>query len=246
MSLPAPEYTTIRAVFFDFDGTLRHNDPSAHHFFFDHAVSLGAVDSPQNRRAASRWAHLYWNGKGEVVMDTESLGYNSPAFWLNFGRKYLLSFNCPPGQAEELAPHITRHMSENYRPSNLLDPDAPELLEKLQAGGFTLGVVSNRDQPYHETLEELGIAGLFDVVLAAGEVESWKPHPEIFHHALERAGAAPGETLYVGDNYFADVVGARTAGLQPVLYDPEAIFPEADCPVIDRLGGLQPLLKTIA
>jgi predicted HAD superfamily phosphohydrolase YqeG len=43
----------------------------------------------------------------------------------------------------------------------------------------------------------------------------------------------------VGDNYFADVVGARNAGIQPILIDPVNLFPEADCVVIDTISDLE-------
>jgi FMN phosphatase YigB (HAD superfamily) len=51
------------------------------------------------------------------------------------------------------------------------------------------------------------------------------------------------QTLYVGDNYFADVIGARRAGLQPVLYDPKGIFHDPGCPVITNFNDLQKVLK---
>jgi FMN phosphatase YigB (HAD superfamily) len=49
----------------------------------------------------------------------------------------------------------------------------------------------------------------------------------------------------VGDNYFADVVGARRAGLTPVLFDPDEIFPEADCIVIKSFDELNSAIKDI-
>jgi FMN phosphatase YigB (HAD superfamily) len=49
--------------------------------------------------------------------------------------------------------------------------------------------------------------------------------------------------MYVGDNYFADVVGARSAGLRPVLYDPRGIYPYATCEVIQSFNQLADLLK---
>ena len=49
--------------------------------------------------------------------------------------------------------------------------------------------------------------------------------------------------MYVGDNYFADVIGARRAGLRPVLYDPRGIYPDASCEVIASFDGLSKLLK---
>ena len=48
----------------------------------------------------------------------------------------------------------------------------------------------------------------------------------------------PDQTIYVGDNYFADILGAANAGLRPVLLDPDGLFPEAACPVISSLGEL--------
>lgn len=232
----------FRAVFFDFDGTLRFNDPLAHRFFFDFAVYLGAADSDENRRTASRWAHQYWNGKGEVVSDSECYGYDTNEFWLNYARKYLLAFNCPPAQAEAFAPQLRWHMDTMYEPVSIIDPETPRLLGDLREAGFLLAVVSNRDEPYNELLDTLGLAPYFEYTLAAGEVNSWKPDTLIFEHALEKTGLEASETLYVGDNYFADVVGARRAGLEPVLIDPEGVFPDADCAVIKSITELRSLI----
>jgi FMN phosphatase YigB (HAD superfamily) len=49
----------------------------------------------------------------------------------------------------------------------------------------------------------------------------------------------------VGDNYYADVVGARAAGLRPILYDPRGIFPEPDCETIKSFDELKSILKVI-
>jgi len=73
----------------------------------------------------------------------------------------------------------------------------------------------------------------------AGEVGAEKPDPLIFTEALQRLDSRAAQALYVGDNYYADVVGAQRAGILPVLLDPEAIFPEADCPVINEIRDLQ-------
>ena len=51
------------------------------------------------------------------------------------------------------------------------------------------------------------------------------------------------ETIYIGDNYFADIVGSHRAGLMPVLYDPTSLFPDADCAVIKSFVELGGLLK---
>ncbi|MGD9093049.1 MAG: HAD-IA family hydrolase, partial [Anaerolineales bacterium] len=73
-------------------------------------------------------------------------------------------------------------------------------------------------------------------------VESWKPDPVVFQHAVQNYGIRPERVLYVGDNYYADVVGAENAGLVPVLVDPEGVFPDANCMVIYEVGELPELL----
>ncbi len=71
----------------------------------------------------------------------------------------------------------------------------------------------------------------------------WKPEPQIFAHACEQLSVEPSETAYVGDNYFADVVGAQRAGLQPVLYDPRGVFPDPDCLRIRSFDELEGILE---
>ena len=51
-----------------------------------------------------------------------------------------------------------------------------------------------------------------------------KPDPRFFRIALERAGAAAESTMHVGDLYHVDVVGARNAGLRPMLLDPHGLY----------------------
>jgi putative hydrolase of the HAD superfamily len=85
--------------------------------------------------------------------------------------------------------------------------------------------------------------GHFKFSLAGGEVNSFKPDKVIFERALELAGTPAFETMYVGDNYFADILGARCAGLTPVLYDPVSLFLEPGCAVIKSFGELLELLS---
>ena len=103
-------------------------------------------------------------------------------------------------------------------------------------------MLSNRTSPYDEQLDALGLAEFFEFAIAAGVVDSWKPDPVVFQHAVQNYGIPPGEIIYVGDNYYADVIGAKNAGLVPVLLDPEGVFPDAGCTVIHQVGELWELL----
>ena len=101
-----------------------------------------------------------------------------------------------------------------------------------------MGLVTNRSDSAEEEISELGILPFFDFFFSAGEVNSWKPDPGIFEHALYLAESSPEATAYIGDNYYTDVLGAQEAGLYPILYDPLNVFPDAECQVITRIGDL--------
>lgn len=227
-----------RAVLFDLDGTLRHNRPDSNQVFFDHACALGLTDSEDGRRRALRWAHAYFAQSEELLQDRESFGDDEGAFWKNYARRYLTAFGCPPARVDALAAQIHEYMAEEYQPEDWVPPEVPGILQSLQAAGYTVGVVSNRHEPLEDYLQSLELRQYLDFTLAAGEVGSWKPDGRIFSHALALAGVEAGEAMYIGDNYFADVVGAGRAGLRPVLVDPLGIFPEAECTVLGSVGEL--------
>ncbi len=123
-------------------------------------------------------------------------------------------------EAIDLAPKVSDYMGEFYKPEVYVPEEAFALLTTLKESGYVLGVVSNREEPFLEELKNLKLDSYFHFTLAAGEVKSYKPEPLIFERALEIAGTSAPETMYIGDNYFADIVGSRRAGLMPVLYDP--------------------------
>ena len=57
------------------------------------------------------------------------------------------------------------------------------------------------------------------------------------------SGAQPGEAAYVGDLYSVDVLGARAAGIHPVLLDPHGDWGEVDCLTVSSLAELVTAFK---
>ena len=233
----------ITAVLFDLDGTLRHSQPAYNQTILDYAVQIGAAESAGRRRDVLRWVHAYWAQSPEMLQHQQDFGGLSEGFWVYYASLTLRQFGCSEGQAQELAPQVYQRMQAEYQPVDHVPADAWETLRALQAAGFRLGVASNRRTPYAEQITALGLAPYFEFTLAAGEISSWKPEPAIFLHAVGLLGAQPDQTMYVGDNYYADILGAQDAGLHPVLLDPERLFPEASCPVITALGELLDVLS---
>ena len=241
-------FNGVRAILFDLDGTLRHNIPSANHAFFDFAAQLGASDSPARRLEAIRWVHYYWAQSPELMGDLSVYRSLNPEFWTFYSQRTLQAFGCPPEQALALAPVIQQRMDTEYVPLDHVPPEVHHTLQALRTAGLRLAGVSNRGDPFFETLTSLELSQYFEFALAAGVLDLWKPEAGIFLHAVERLGVRPEQTMYVGDNYFADVVGAQNAGLQPVLIDPEGVFDNhadciGDCHVIRCMPELLTLLR---
>lgn len=111
-------------------------------------------------------------------------------------------------------------------------------LDALKKRGYILGVVSNSDGRIESAFEQAGIATYFDFFVDSFNVGVEKPDPRIFQLATVRASVDPEQAAYVGDLYWVDVVGARNAGLVPILYDPFGLNVQTDCVSIRSIDEL--------
>ena len=232
----------FKAVLFDLDGTLRHHLPTGGEAFVQYLKGVHVHVSQEDEIRSERWVHFYFAHSLELQADQKNFQDDSKKFWINFTKRRLIALGLSKAQANELAADVSAHMGTNYKPEVFIPEEAPMLLTALKDAGYILGVVSNRDEPFHEELKELKLDSYFRFALAGGEIQSFKPDALIFQRGLELAGTSAPETMYIGDNYFADIVGAHRAGLEPVLLDPIGLFPEADCTTIRSLAELHGLL----
>lgn len=86
------------------------------------------------------------------------------------------------------------------------------LLERL-GSRYRLGIVSNFYGNLEAVLASEGLRGLFGAVADSERVGVEKPDAALFVWALERLGAAPADSLLVGDSLGRDMAGAEAAGL---------------------------------
>lgn len=109
---------------------------------------------------------------------------------------------------------------------------------------YRLGIVTNnRTEEQVDKLAALGLTPLIDALITAEDVGATKPDPHIFQVALERLDARSEETVLVGDNWTADVLGARAAGIRPVWLNRfGAVCPDATVPM---LTGYEPLAEVL-
>jgi HAD superfamily hydrolase (TIGR01509 family) len=125
------------------------------------------------------------------------------------------------------------------------DQIRPGTAEQLHDIGqrYRIAVISNADGGIEDVLDRCGIARCFLTITDSGVVGYEKPHPEIFRQALKSMNAAPEESLYVGDVYSVDYLGATGAGMHAVLMDVAGAYRDKGAPRVESLAELQAGLR---
>ena len=68
-------------------------------------------------------------------------------------------------------------------------------------------------------MHKVGLLGYFDPIIVSGDHGYRKPDRRLFQYALDGMGVAAGNSLYVGNDMYRDIYGAREAGLTTVMFD---------------------------
>ena len=155
-------------------------------------------------------------------------------FWWTF-HTYLLQ------QLNALDDGVRDALVENTQNSANWDqilPGTRDALERLRQE-YAIAVISNADGRIDAVLRRCGIVDCFANITDSGIVGHEKPHPAIFEAALREMKADPAESLYVGDVYSVDYVGARNAGMQAVLFDVAGAYREQEFARVESLPELE-------
>lgn len=213
-----------RAILFDLDDTL-----------FDHrrasAIALGAMHAAH----APDLPFDTFSLKHAEVLEAFHARFLAGEFTLHEARvarmqKLFSAFDRDiDAPTAECAARLYRDQHQSNR---RLVAGAFELLAALR-GHTRLGIVTNNSTAEQiEKLNALNIADFFDAVVISEDVGVTKPDPKIFTIALERIGASARDTVFVGDNWANDIVGAVNVGMAAVWLDRDSKTPE-----LARLSG---------
>lgn len=122
--------------------------------------------------------------------------------------------------------------------------DVLPFLQACDDAGIAVGALTNSSEA--ATLPKLEVTGLrerLDGVVSRDTLGFGKPDPRVFRFACERLGSCPSQTAYVGDEWDADVIGARGAQLRPVWLRRDGrtgTGDAGDVPLITSLDQLRP------
>lgn len=123
---------------------------------------------------------------------------------------------------EEPADHHVETMVAVRRQSFVevveVDEEVRALLTRL-AERHRLALLSNYPcgQSIREGLAKLGLTEFFEVIVISGEIGFVKPHPKPYELLLDGLGLNAEECVYIGDNWLADVQGAKGMGMGAIL-----------------------------
>jgi putative hydrolase of the HAD superfamily len=122
--------------------------------------------------------------------------------------------------------------------------DVPDAIRAVRALGIRIGLISNTERCLSTFAEHFELHGLIDLALSSADHGYMKPHPSIFEAAIAGLGAAPSESVMVGDSLSHDIAGAMRIGMRGVLVARAGrpIAVPADVPVIQSLRELPALL----
>jgi HAD superfamily hydrolase (TIGR01509 family) len=140
---------------------------------------------------------------------------------------------------------IRDQLVASIRNSANWDTIRPGTAEQLRQIGerHKIAVISNADGKIEDVLTRCGIAHCFRTIPDSGLAGCEKPHPKIFRQALKSMNAAPEESLYVGDVYSVDYLGATGAGMQAILMDVPRAYCDKGAPRVESLEQLQAVLN---
>ena len=213
---PHPSSDGIRVVAFDCYGTLLDFDERSFAPAIDALLRAHGVDHTDGETVWKAWmAHAREHSKQHGRDPDKPLAGPEPRFF-SFAETWSQHFQYAFDETKQTtvtADHATAHIFD------LLSEAPPyaevrEVLQALRERDIRLVVASNADDAHlHPALDRHGIREHMEVVISSEAVRSYKPRGPFFDAIRQRTGVAAHEILYVGDSPYADVTGARSAGM---------------------------------
>ena len=119
---------------------------------------------------------------------------------------------------KELSPNAPAQAAKYFRNKSRsrlkLYAGVRPLLKKLKAKGARLFILSNAQACFTtEELKKLKLTQYFDGIEISSDFGKKKPSPEFFGHIVNKYSLDKSQTVYIGNDLRADILGAKTAGL---------------------------------
>ncbi len=227
-------FKNIKHIFFDLDHTLWDFDLNSklayQQIFQEHRVDLDLetfikVYEPLNLE--------FWRKFRENQITKEELRY----------QRLKTAFDACDYFIDDNQIDLFADLYIEYLPNNNhLFPGCIKLLDSLK-DNFELHLITNGFNGVQQNkIDKAGLDKYFNIVLTAEAAGYKKPAPQIFHMALDMAGANADNSLMIGDSYTADIVGAKHVGIKTIWFHTTNQEIPQDEVVVHDLLSIQSLL----
>jgi len=126
---------------------------------------------------------------------------------------------CPPNHAEIGESYLNTLPTKKHLLEGAID-----VLNYATSRGYKMHVVTNGfNEIQAKKIASSEISHFFENVITFENANSKKPDPGIFEYALKSAKASREECIMIGDNWVADIMGAKQYGLDTVYYNPAGL-----------------------
>ena len=212
VTLARPDFSRIKAVFFDAGGTLFQPHPSVGEIYAEVALKFGLAVDP--KKIEELFHDLWEKRDGLAGLSSHSSEKVEREWWRSLVGEVFSKF----GTIERFDEFFTELYDRFARPESWrIFPDVLSVFEVLKRQGKILGIISNWDSRLFSICEGLGLEPYLDFILASAVVGAAKPSPKIFKEAIQRARVSPEEALHIGDSLEDDILGAQRSGIQTVF-----------------------------
>jgi putative hydrolase of the HAD superfamily len=97
--------------------------------------------------------------------------------------------------------------------------DAIDTLDILKLKGYQMHIITNGfREVQRKKLTNCNLDQFFTKVFISEEIQTTKPHREIFEHALKSGNALKKKSIMIGDSWDADIMGAMNFGMDQIMF----------------------------
>ena len=194
----------IKAIIFDFDGTLSNRQANAYYLFKDYFKPyFKDLDDMEYEAVLQDLLTDDCNG-------TINVKYRMAPF-INKYNKYF---------TQDDFDKFNEFYYEYMWKYAVLKPETIDVLKQLK-GKYKLAVLSNgQSKSQHDKISHCNMDEYFDEIVVSGDIGINKPNKEIFEIMANRLGVKCEECVMVGDVFSSDIIGAIKANMVPVWIEP--------------------------
>lgn len=204
------------------------------HIFFDLDHTLWDFDTNSNNTLNELYHHFELHKKGIEDIEEFISHYKiiNDRYWKYYRQNRVTKEQLREGRFRDalllfgiensfLAKEIDAYYVNRNPYHKVLMPDTFEILDYLKEKHYQIHIISNGFKEIQNIkIKNSGLEKYITEVVLSESVGYQKPHAKIFEFALNTSGATITNSIMIGDNFEADIVGAKQFGMDAIYYTP--------------------------